>query len=355
MQTIKNMLFAKLAPRLINHIGPLDYKNVDPLAKAVIKQLTNDFELTTVITMHLPNPRLMAGVWSALRESLIVGTREERILRESVATVVSQLNQCPFCVDAHTSMLHALGSNAVANNLLQENIAESDNQDIDQIMLWARASLTPGADILKNPPFTQGDAPQLIGTAVFFNYINRMVSLFLHSSPFPLVGSSLLLRKGASKLFARMLSVQLNKKVVGGKFLLDVSNVKLPEEFSWAATNADVSGGFIRFATMAEEAGQESVPEPVRELVNQYISGWAGEAPGLSRVWVEDGLVSLQEKHKPSARLALLTAVAAYQVDKEAIDTFRAIQPSERDLINTACWASYSAARRIGSWLHAPH
>jgi hypothetical protein len=57
---------------------------------------------------------------------------------------------------------------------------------------------------------------------------------------------------------------------------------------------------------------------------------------------------------RPTARLALLSALASYQVDQQIISAFRQYQPGDRDLVNVTAWASWVAARRIASWLNAP-
>ena len=75
------------------------------------------------MTIHLPNPELMAGVWAMGRECLAAG-REGRETRERIAAVVSRLNQCPYCLDIHKAMLHAFGS----EELLAEDTRGSHRQ-----------------------------------------------------------------------------------------------------------------------------------------------------------------------------------------------------------------------------------
>jgi hypothetical protein len=49
--------------------------------------------------------------------------------------------------------------------------------------------------------------------------------------------------------------------------------------------------------------------------------------------------------------LALLAALASYQVDEHVITGFRQHFPSDEQLISTAAWASYTATRKVASWL----
>jgi hypothetical protein len=125
----------------------------------------------------------------------------------------------------------------------------------------------------------------------------------------------------------------------------------LPTDLAWAAPNPYVAGAYARFAAAVEAAGQQSLLTEVRSLVHQQVGNWQGEDPGLSRRWVEEAMVGLDEIHKPAARLALLVALASYQVDEGVIKTFRSQYPEDDKLIGAAAWASFTTARRVGSWL----
>ena len=57
------------------------------------------------------------------RESELVGSipREEK---EAIAACISQLNRCPYCVDAHTIMLRATGNTKVAKQITKQNYSQ---------------------------------------------------------------------------------------------------------------------------------------------------------------------------------------------------------------------------------------
>ena len=74
----------------------------------------------------------------------------------------------------------------------------------------------------------------------------------------------------------------------------------------------------------------------------------------MSRQWVEDAVADLSDDEKASGRLALLAALASYQVDEDLIKSFRQHFPSDKQLISTAAWASFVAAKRVASWLQLP-
>jgi AhpD family alkylhydroperoxidase len=148
-------------------------------------QIRRDFgAVPDPFRLHSASPRLLGGVWAVCRETLVAG-RGPRHLRELVATVVSQINSCPYCVDAHTTMLHADGRGALAGSLLGGAASEGLDDEARTFAAWAAATRSPGAAVLADPPFDAELAPEFIGTAVAFHYINRMVTVLASPSPFP--------------------------------------------------------------------------------------------------------------------------------------------------------------------------
>ncbi len=336
MRLLDRILFYKIAPRQVRYLRSLDYAKAEGLAAAAIDQMERDFVVGPPITVHLPNPELMTGVWSLARECLAAG-HGQRALGEVVASAVSRLNTCPYCADIHSSMLHSLGPKGVTR--------------AQAVASWAAATLTPGAQVLASPPFAPDEAPQMVGAAVCFHYLNRMTNVFLDPSPF-LIGGDGLLKGLVVKMAGNILRPRFaSQTVVPGQFLNHTPEAPLPTEFRWAAPNLQITGAVQRFVSAAEQAGIESIDRPVRECVLKYVQVWTGETPDLGRAWVENVVAELDEYQRPAARLALVTALASYQVNERLVADFRAYKSSDRDLINLTSWASYIAARRIASWM----
>jgi len=139
-----------------------------------------------------------------------------------------------------------------------------------------------------------------------------------------------------------------------GSSLRLVPRAKLPDDLSWAAANPAVAGAFAGFAAVVEQAGSAVLPEPVRTLLSERVRAWNGEAMGLSRRWVEEAAAEVQEEHRAAARLALLTALASYQVDASIVEDFRSRYPGDAQLIAATAWASLTAARRASVWFAEP-
>jgi AhpD family alkylhydroperoxidase len=336
VRLLDQILYYQIAPRQVRYLGSLSYGKAEGLAAAAIEQMEREFVVGPPITVHLPNPELMAGVWSMARECLAAG-RGRRARGELVAAAVSRLNQCPYCLDIHTSMLHSHGW--------------PDAPEAQAVSSWAAATLSPDAGVLASPPFSASEKPLMVGTAVCFHYLNRIVNVFLDPSPF-LIGGDGWLKNSVRRMAGNLLRPRLASQVVApGGFLTAVSEASLPADFAWAAPDLPIAGGFLRFIETAEQAGAESVAPTVRECVREYVQTWRGEVPGLGRDWLEKAVAPLYDRHRPAGRLALMTALASWQVEEGLVADFRSRQSSDRDLINLVSWASYIATRRIASFL----
>jgi hypothetical protein len=68
---------------------------------------------------------------------------------------------------------------------------------------------------------------------------------------------------------------------------------------------------------------------------------------------VDPALAGLSAADQAAARLALLTAMASYQVDETIVGEFREHFPADAALLGATSWASFAATRRIAAWMSA--
>ena len=123
-------------------------------------QIKRDFgALVEPFTLHAPAPRLLAGIWMATRETELVGI-VRREIKEAVAATVSRLNQCPYCVDAHTMMLHAVSAHGTATAISQVNGGEIQDPAIRQIVAWAEATRSPDDPPAAKTAFFRSRSPR---------------------------------------------------------------------------------------------------------------------------------------------------------------------------------------------------
>jgi hypothetical protein len=98
--------------------------------------------------------------------------------------------------------------------------------------------------VLAMPPFTPDEAPACIGTAVFFHYINRMVTILLGSSPLPLkngIGKTVSMRLGAWYFLPA-----IRREKSPGTSLGLLPAAELPNDLSWAKSSSATTGAFAR-------------------------------------------------------------------------------------------------------------
>lgn len=336
--------------KTIKYVRPAPLRSAGALAEEVYRQMQYEFLPVPLVTLQSPAPQIMAGVWSILRETLLAGSAD-RTLKETVAAVVSKTNECPYCIESHAIMLHAAADHDTASAIMQGAPERIQDQRLRAAVAWMQAHQTAGAPLLLPSPFSQADLPEIIGTAVAFHYINRMVNVFLGETLLPLPQ---VLKTPTHRLYAALEGQRVVTSLRAGASLRLLPDAPLPDDLAWAAGSPAVAGAFARFARVVDEAGSAALPDAVRTLVYERIHAWDGHPVSLGRHWVEDAIGPLAPAQRASARLALLSALASYQVDQSVIDQFRAAHPTDTELIAVTAWASFTAARRAGEWLWEP-
>ena len=333
----------------IKYIKAVAPNSAEDLVARAYAQIKKEFgALVEPFTLQSPYPELMAGAWSACRESLIVGD-VRRDVKEAVAATVSRINRCPYCVDAHTIMLNASSARNSADAIIHQRDDQIRDPAVRSIVKWAAATRSPGAEVLLSPPFSQKDAPEIIGTAVFFHYVNRMANVLLSETPLP---SNLPLLKGFFKKMASwFFSRAIHRSKPLGASLELLAESELPADLVWAKRSPNIAGAFARFAAVVDRAGKDFIPENIQECVVKHVQAWDGKDPGLGRDWVEEAMNGLDEKSKDIGRLVLLTALAPYQVDDSVVHAFVTHINEDKKLLGALAWGSFTAARRIGTWL----
>lgn len=150
----------------------------------VYAQLASDFGMERPATFVVlsSEPELLTATWALMRESLIAG-EGDRTGKELAALGVSLANRCPFCVDAHTMLLHATGDHSLAEAIARGE-TPSDGEHA-RVLAWGRASRRPGAPELTPYPFAAAHAPAYIGTMLTFHFINRIASALLTENLLP--------------------------------------------------------------------------------------------------------------------------------------------------------------------------
>ena len=347
LRSIEQFIFRHLTPLSIRWLPAPEIGRASGLAAAVYGQLDEEFMAVPPITLHHLNSRLMAGVWSACRESLVAGP--DRTMKELIAVAVSQSNRCPYCVQAHTSMLLGADDRPALDAVSSDGGA---NDELANLAAWASATGRKSSLSATPPPFTKRQAPAFMATAILFHYINRMVNIFLDEAMMPVVGKMPVVGEQAFRIFSSVTSGRVVRiDATPGAFLTEPPAMPLPEAFGWAADDPPVAGGLLRFADAIRQAADASVAPEVQTLVKRRVSEWEGEPPGIGKAWLEEAVLALPEKSRPQARLALLAAMASWSVDSGEIESCRQAGLDDRALLETAAFGAYLATERIAGWV----
>ncbi len=336
---------------MIRHVRPVSARAATGVVGAVYAEVRREFgALVEPFTLHSPAPAVLAGVWRACRATLVTGM-VSRAVKEAVAAAVSRANRCPYCVDAHTIMLDGAAAHDAAGALAAGRAETIRDGAMRDVVAWAAASRTPRSPLLATPPFTLREAPEMLGTALVFHYINRPVTVLLGDSPLPAAPARWKsgLRRVAGWWFGRAMA---RSKTAAPLPLLPAA--PLPDDLGWAASSPPVADALARFAAAVDGEGRRVLSAETRRVVTACLEEWRGEDVGLGRQWLAPVLGSLAESERPAARLALLTALAPHQVDDAVVGAFRAGAPADAALVAVLAWASFAAARRVVRWLAWP-
>jgi AhpD family alkylhydroperoxidase len=338
------------SPSHIRHVTAVRPRSAGALATRVYEQVERDFGvIAPPVALHSPAPGPLAASWLMLRESLVADGLVPRPAKEAVAAAVSLSNSCPYCVEIHSAAMHGLAGPASASALSDDRVAELADPKARQLAQWARTSRQRDAAGAERP-FTDQEAPEVIGVAATFHYLNRMVNIFLADSP--LANVPVAARPNADRVLGWHMGNTAGNEHPAGRSLFLLPAAEPAADLGWAAGNPVILDAFGRATAAIEAAADEHVPEPVRELVLQLLRDWDGSEPALGGGWLVDALAPLPDAVRPVGRLAALTALASYRVDRTVIGLCRSRphEPDDEALISITAWASLAAARQIASW-----
>lgn len=352
-ESLVDRLVERQGQAAVHYVTPIQPSAADGLLAETYDRIDAGFLVGPPFTLHSPVPPILAGAWSVFHESVVVGD-VPRPVKEAIATAVSKANECPFCVDAHGLSVEVGAGRDVADAIQRGDWDAITDATIRDAARWAAATRDPTADVVRNPPFTRAQAPEYVGTALTFHYVNRMVNVFCEDSPFPIPDAlerfDGLVRRVAGP---RMRSAIHRTGEPGGSLDL-VPTAEPGAAVEWAESNHPVARAFAGFATTAEERVGERFSSAALDVVRRRIDRWDGDDPDMGGEELSVQGESLSEAEQVTAELALTTALASYRVDDDLVERFQSHYPGDEPLVELTCWASLTSALRIGTWLGVP-
>ncbi|MEU9339230.1 carboxymuconolactone decarboxylase family protein [Streptomyces sp. NPDC048290] len=318
------------------HTEPLSAESATGQVAEVYRQLDRDFGVDRPATFVVLSsaPAILAPTWALMRESLLAGPGD-RTGKELVALGVSQANRCPFCVTAHTVLLHATGDHALAELVAGGGTPDDPGQA--RLLDWGRASRTPGGTP-GPPPFPAAETPAYLGTALSFHFINRIASALLKESVLP--GRAERFRAVRS-LAGRALSGSLRRNPVPGASLALLDGAPSGPPPVWAG-DSPVGPAY---AALREAAlmGAGLLDAEDQLTVRRAVRDWDGSHPALARQSFPG------RAEQPGARLAVLAALAPYRITAEDVTAWRRPEHSDHCLVHLVAYGAFLAVDRIES------
>ncbi|WP_329125184.1 carboxymuconolactone decarboxylase family protein [Streptomyces sp. NBC_01465] len=313
--------------------GPFRYTKPAPPKSATgvvaeaYAQMSSDFGIDNPATFVVLSdaPTILTAAWALMRESLLVGAAR-RTEKELVAAGVSRANRCPFCIDAHTVLLHATGDHRLAETVGRDDVPADPYQA--GLLAW-------GKNVRAPKPFAPEHTPAYLGTALAFHFINRIVSSLVTENMLP---GNVQRFRCVRSLAGRTVAGAVRRELRPGDSLALLDDVQVAEP-SWAA-GTPVGTAYAALLTAAC-AGAGLLSDDDQELVTKTVAAWDGSHPELSGGWLPD------RAERPGARLALLAALAPYRITDEDVAAWR--RPEHRDhcLVHLVAYGAITAVARI--------
>ena len=346
-KTFRFWLFEALSLKTMRYVHAIPRRKASGLVAQVYDMIEQDFFINGSLISRSKVPALMAGIWIAGRESVLVDDHLDRTTKEAMNAVLSQVNDCPYCGDMLISLVHAGGQHAAAAHIFAEGEAHIADATLSKRLAWVRSVATPGTAVHPPVPFTALELPEAIAALMAMSDINRFSHVVMDGSP---VSAPLGLR-GIKAAALRLVGGELRSThrvpLTPGRALPLLPPASLPADMQWAAPNARIAAAVARWTAVVEREASGVVSPAVRELLTRNLRAWKGDLMPISRSWLESELPALTGRDRAIARLALVLAKAPYQVDETLVRDVLNEDGCEERFIRILAWASFSGARRF--------
>src|SRR5262245_5472206 len=166
-------LFEALSLRTMRYVNAIPRRKASGLVAQVYDMIEDDFFINGSLISRSKVPSLMAAIWTAGRESILVDDRLDRTTKEAMNAVLSQVNDCPYCGDMLVSLVHASGDHDAAAFIFSESEAHITDDRLRKRLTWVKTIATPGSKTNTPVPFTAEELPEAIAALMAMSDINR--------------------------------------------------------------------------------------------------------------------------------------------------------------------------------------
>ena len=307
-------LFEALSLKTMRYVHAIPRSKAAGLVAQVYDMIEDDFFINGSLISRSKVPELMAAIWTAGRESVLVDDYLDRTTKEAMNAVLSQVNDCPYCGDMLISLVHAGGNHDAALSIFSEKESQITNTTLRNRLIWVKSIATPGSKLNLPIPFTAEELPEAIAALMAMSDINRFSHVVMDGSPVRAPLGLRFAKAAALRLFGGQLKATHVKPLTPGRALPLLPPASLPTEMQWAISNPRIADVLARWTAVVERESSRVVSQEVRELVASNLQRWNGNLMPLSRSWVDSETLMLSGQDRAIARLALVLAKAPYQV-----------------------------------------
>ncbi len=340
-------LFDHLSVKTMRYVSAIPTRKAKGLTKKVYDMIREDFFKNGSLTSRSKVPELMAAIWTAGREAMLVEDKVDRTTKDAISAVLSQINDCPYCEDMLVSLVHAGGEHGAAKDIFAQNDLQKTDANLRERLEWVRAIATPGQEDIPLLPFTLEQLPEVLGTLMGMSDINRFSHVVMEDTP---VNAPLGIQKAKSaalRIFGTELEVTRRVPLKKGRALSLLPSAQLPEDMYWAEPNSRVADALARYTAVVEREASRVISPSVKRIVEASLNNWQGEHMPISRSWVNEDIETLRGDDRAIAKLAIVLGKAPYQVDEKMAEAVLGNDRDEQRFIRILAWASFTGARRF--------
>lgn len=298
---------------------------------------------------------------------------------ELVAAAVSAISNCEFCANAHGLCAQAAGMQAAMKVIQQKDPSLIADEHAREVIEWTLNVFKPNMRIIKNPPMTKEDAPELIGTVFATIYMNVITHNFVSDRAMPPNLPRFLRlayeKDGAfksivDKVAAKVLKKksappdEMNKvfKLLPREF--EEIKVEIPEDMNWVNGNDFIKKNMKFWCWAMGIHCDAIVPRSLRNfltdfMMNEYMCQEIDKAP---EEWASEiisksphGKFIIENDDLVWAELMLIVAADPVKLHAcEVLQKFKKQNPDEcgeKKLKAGVIFAAFVRARRVCSFL----
>ncbi len=344
---IRYWLFDTLSVQTMRYVSAVQTRKAKGLTKEVYDMIREDFFKNGSLTSRSKVPELMAAIWTAGRESMLVPDQVDRTTKDAISAVLSQINDCPYCEDMLISLVHAGGEREAAMEIFQKSERLKDGDLLRRRLEWVRAIATTCGQELPPSPFSKEELPEVLGTLMGMSDINRYSHVVMSDSPVSAPFGIQAIKAVALKLFGSELKATRRVSLTPGRTLNLLPEAELPEDMRWAKPNPRVADAVSRYAAAVEREGAKVISKDAQDAIRTSIQAWEGETMPLDTRWVDEAVMHLQGEDKAIARFGVLLAKASYRITEKMVAEVIGSKQDEERFIRILAWCSSMAARRF--------